>query len=212
MWKQITEYFAMSSDRYFMMLSAHVCISLGSLMIAIIIGIPAGVFCVRHNRVQKIVTAIFGTLRIIPSLAILLLILPVLGTGAVPAAIALVLLAVPPILMNTISGLESVSEIVLENAEGLGMDQSQIWIKVRFPLALPLILTGMKTAAVEIISSATLASKIGAGGLGDIIFTGIGLFRTDLLLIGGISVAVLSVLTGVLFELLGRMLLKYKYT
>ena len=150
MWKQIIEYFAMSSDRYFMMLGDHIRISLCSLAIAIIIGVPAGVLCVRHNRVQKAVTAVFGTLRIVPSLAILLLILPVLGTGAVPAVIALILLAVPPILMNTISGLESVSEVVLETAEGLGMTQSQIWLKIRFPLAMPLILTGMKTAAVEL--------------------------------------------------------------
>ena len=90
------------------------------------------------------------------------------------------------------------------------MDQREIWKKVRFPLALPLILAGIKTSAVEIIASATLAAKIGAGGLGDLIFTGIGLFRTELLLIGGVSVALLSVLTGILFGLLENLILGYR--
>ena len=90
------------------------------------------------------------------------------------------------------------------------MEERQIWQKVRLPLAMPMILAGLKTAAVEIVASAALAAKIGAGGLGELIFTGIGLFRTDLLLIGGGSVALLSLLTGVLFELLDKLLLKYK--
>ena len=90
------------------------------------------------------------------------------------------------------------------------MTPRQAWIKVRFPLALPLTLAGLKTAAVEIIASATLASKIGAGGLGDLIFIGIGLFRTDLLLIGGISVAFLSLSAGFFFYLLEKIILKYK--
>lgn len=210
MWRQIAAYFEMSGDRYVTMLWEHIRISLCSLAIAVAIGVLAGVFCVRHGRMQRIAVAVFSALRIVPSLAILLLMLPVFGTGAVPAVAALVLLAVPPVLMNTISGLKSVSEAVLETAEGLGMEQREIWKKVRFPLALPLILAGIKTSAVEIIASATLAAKIGAGGLGDLIFTGIGLFRTELLLIGGVSVALLSVLTGILFGLLENLILGYR--
>ncbi|GFI28728.1 carnitine transport permease protein OpuCB [Lachnospiraceae bacterium] len=136
--------------------------------------------------------------------------LPVLGTGAVPAAIALILLAIPPILENTIAGLRDVPPFLLETAGGMGMTGRQVWMRVRFPLALPLILTGMKTAAVEIIASATLAARIGAGGMGDLIFTGIGLFRTDLLLIGGISVALMSFSAGIFFHLLEKIILKYK--
>ena len=92
---------------------------------------------------------------------------------------ALFLRAPPPILENTIAGLRDVPPFLLETAGGMGMTGRQVWMRVRFPLALPLILTGMKTAAVEIIASATLAARIGAGGMGDLIFTGIGLFRTD---------------------------------
>ena len=210
MWEQIIAYFEMNSERYFLMLGEHIRISLCSRAIAVVIGGLAGVFCAGRYRIQSVAVPVFGTLRIVPSLAVLLLMLPILGTGMIPAVAALALLAIPPVLMNTISGLESVPEAVLETAKGLGMEQSEIWKKVRFPLALPLILTGIKTAAVEIIASATLAAKIGAGGLGDIIFTGIGLFRTELLLIGGLSVAALSVLTGVLFGLLEKAMLRYR--
>ena len=90
------------------------------------------------------------------------------------------------------------------------MTGAQVWQKVRFPLAMPMILTGIKTAAVEIVASATLASKIGAGGLGDIIFGGIGLFKTELLLIGGVSVALLSLATGLIFQLLEKKTMKHR--
>ena len=207
---QIANYFQTSMDRWTGMLSTHVTISLLSLMIALVIAIPSGFLCVRYKRAQKVVIAVFSTLRIIPSLAILLLMLPILGTGTAPATIALVLLAIPPILANTIAGLEGVPAFLLETAAGMGMENRQIWRNVRLPLALPLIMTGVKTAAVEIVASATLAARIGAGGMGELIFTGIGLFRTDLLLIGGLSVALLSLLTGLLFGLVDRALLRYK--
>ena len=142
-------------------------------------------------------------LRIIPSVAILILLIPVMGTGVRPAMTALVLLAVPPILMNTAAGFSEVPAFMLETAEGLGMTERQMFWKVKVPLAMPMILTGMRTAAIEIIASATIAAKIGAGGLGGIILTGLN--RTDLLLIGGISVALLSLEAGMVFRLLMKL-------
>lgn len=192
------------------MLLGHIQISVLSLAAAMLIGIPAGYLCVRYRKAQKYITGLFSVLRVIPSLAVLLLMIPIMGTGTAPAVVALVLLAVPPILMNTVAGLEGVPAFMLETAEGIGMDPRQVWTKVRFPLAMPMILTGVKTAAVEIVASATLAAKIGAGGLGDIIFAGIGLFRTDLLLIGGISVAILSLSTGLLFALAEQITMKHR--
>ena len=203
-------YFQSSGDRFLAMLLAHIQISLLSLAIAVLIGVPAGVLCVRYRRGQKYITGLFSVLRVIPSLAILLLMVPILGTGTAPAVVALVILAVPPILMNTVAGLEGVAPFLLETASGIGMEPRQVWTRVRFPLAAPMILTGVKTAAVEIVASATLAAKIGAGGLGDIIFAGIGLFRTDLLRIGGISVALLSLATGLLFSAAERITMRHR--
>ena len=206
----IAAYFRDNSGRFFGMLGAHVRISLLALLIAVLIGVPAGFLCVRRQKTQKYITGLFSVLRVIPSLAVLLLMVPLMGTGTSPAVVALVLLAVPPILMNTVAGLEGVPPFMLETAEGVGMNPSQVWRKVRFPLAMPMILTGIKTAAVEIVASATLASKIGAGGLGDIIFAGIGLFKTELLLIGGVSVALLSLLTGLIFALVEKSAMKHR--
>ncbi len=152
MYQQIAEYFQTSSERWFSMLAGHIGLSAGALLPAIVIAVPAGFLCVRYARLNRPVTALFGTLRIIPSLAVLLLMLPVLGTGALPAMAALVLLAIPPILANTIAGLNGVPDFMLETAVSLGMTQEQVWWKVRFPLALPLIFAGVKTAAVEIIA------------------------------------------------------------
>lgn len=206
----ILSYFQANGPRFWGMLGAHIRISLIALAIAVLIGVPAGFLCVRHPRSQKFITGLFAVLRVIPSLAILLLMVPLLGTGTAPAVVALVLLAVPPILMNTVAGLEGVPAFMLETGEGLGMTPGQVWTKVRFPLAMPMILTGIKTTAVEIVSSATLASKIGAGSLGDIIFAGIGLNKTELLLIGGVSVALLSLATGLLFALLEKKTMKHR--
>ena len=206
----ILNYFRENSGRFWGMLAAHVQVSILSLGIAVLIGVPAGFLCVRWKKAQKYITGLFSVLRVIPSLAILLLMVPIMGTGTAPAVVALVLLAVPPILMNTVAGLEGVPPFMLETAEGVGMNPTQVWTKVRFPLAMPMILTGIKTAAVEIVASATLASKIGAGGLGDIIFAGIGLFKTELLLIGGVSVALLSLLTGLLFAIVEKSTMKHR--
>lgn len=206
----ILNYFRENSGRFWGMLAAHAQVSILSLGIAVLIGVPAGFLCVRWKKAQKYITGLFSVLRVIPSLAILLLMVPIMGTGTAPAVVALVLLAVPPILMNTVAGLEGVPPFMLETAEGVGMNPTQVWTKVRFPLAMPMILTGIKTAAVEIVASATLASKIGAGGLGDIIFAGIGLFKTELLLIGGVSVALLSLLTGLLFAIVEKSTMKHR--
>ncbi|MNW59437.1 Choline transport system permease protein OpuBB [compost metagenome] len=124
---------------------------------------------------------------------------------------ALVLLAIPPILINTVTGLQEVPSFMIESAYGIGMSRKQVLWKVKFPLAAPMILTGIKTAAIEIIASATLAAKIGAGGLGGIIFTGLGLNRMDLLLIGGLAVAALSIAAGLVLDISDRLIFRYKF-
>jgi len=208
---KIIGYFTSNMDSYLVALKEHLLISLLALAVAIVIGVPCGYICVKYKKYEKLVVSIFQVLRIVPSLAILILLIPIMGTGIKPALVALVLLAVPPILMNTVSGLEEVPAFMIETASATGMTERQVLLKIKFPLAVSMILTGIKTAMIEIIASATLAAKIGAGGLGGIIFTGLGLNRIDLLLVGGISVAVLSIVVGFLLDLIDRLLLKYKY-
>ncbi|MCC8181320.1 MAG: ABC transporter permease [Planctomycetes bacterium] len=206
---QAASYFADNRSAYLAAVGEHIIISAAALVIALALAFPAGCLSVRYAGLRKACLTVFNTLRIIPSLAVLLLLLPILGTGPVPAVVALALLAMPPILLNTIAGLDGVPAFMLETAAGVGMTRRQSWLRVRIPLALPLVMTGVRIAVIEIIASATLAAKIGAGGLGEIIFTGLGLARTDLLLIGGVSVALLSLGSGLLFSLPGRFLFRY---
>ncbi|MGI8386882.1 ABC transporter permease [Robertmurraya sp. P23] len=210
-WFQIIDYFNGNLDTFLFALREHLEISILALIIAMMIGIPGGYLCAKHKFMEIYFISIFQVLRIIPSLAILFLFIPILGTGIVPAIVALTLLAIPPILMNTLIGLKGVPDFLLETAHGLGMTDQQVFRRVTFPLAMPLILTGTKTAMIEIIASATLAAKIGAGGIGGIIYTGLGLNRMDLLIIGGVSVGIVSILAGLLLDLFERSLLKFKY-
>lgn len=211
LWQKIIEYFVNNRAQYLLALKEHILISIMALVVAGIIGVLFGYWSVKNIRYEKWINSLFQILRIIPSLAVLILLIPIMGTGIRPAMTALILLALPPILMNTVTGFKSVPPFMLETAEGLGMTEKQMLWKVKVPQALPYILTGIKIATVEIIASATLAAYIGGGGLGTIIFTGLGLNRTDLLIIGGVSVGMISILAGILFTLMERRLFRYKY-
>lgn len=208
--KKILFYFSTNVSDYLLALQEHIGISLLALLVAMVIGIPFGVLCTRSSRWYGWVTTIFNTFRIVPSLAILILMIPVVGTGIKPTIIALIFLAIPPILINTATGFHSLPFFMIEAAAGMGMTKSQIFFQVKIPLAMPLIMTGIRTATMEIIASATLAAYIGGGGLGMIIFTGLGLNRPDLLLIGGVSVALLSILASMSLSFIEQKMLKYR--
>ena len=188
----------------------HLGVSFLALLIAAVIGVPLGYLASRSERSEKLFTTPFQILRVVPSLAILILLIPVMGTGIRPAATALTILAVPPVILNTIVGFRQIPDFMVECAEGIGMTSREHLWKVRVPLALPMIFAGLRTGLIEIIASATLAAKIGAGGLGEIIFTGLGLNRPDLLLIGGVLVAALSLGCGFIFDLVAGRILRYK--
>jgi osmoprotectant transport system permease protein len=187
-------YFSSNLQKFLAAIAEHFFLSGTALLIATVTGVTLGALCARNKTVNMAVSGVFSAARIIPSLAILFLCLPLLGTGFKPSVAALTFLALPPILINTTVAFASVPAAVLEAAEAMGMNAVQIFFKIKAPLALPLVLAGFKTAAVEVIASASLAAYIGGGGLGVIIFTGLGLMRTDLLVIGGASVALLSIL------------------
>jgi osmoprotectant transport system permease protein len=211
MWQNILEYFQKDMDTYLQAVGEHLAISLLSLLAAAVIGIPFGILSTKNKAWYKWVTTVFNTFRIVPSLAVLIFLIPVAGTGVKPAMIALVSLGIPPILLNTALAFNTIPEFMIETSMAMGMSKAQSFWKVKVPLAVPLMLTGIKTAMVEIIASATLAAYIGGGGVGNIVFTGLGLNRADLLLIGGITVAILSMLANVIMSDLEKYLLRYKY-
>jgi len=182
----------------------HLALSLSALGISIVFSLPLGIWIARRAGLAQVVINIFNAFRVIPSLAILFLALPYLGLGFLPALVALTVLAFPPVLINTYAGLRGVDAAVVEAAFGMGMAPSQVLRQVEIPLAVPTILAGVRTAAVEVISSATLASFIGGGGLGDFITRGFALFDVRIMLVGAIPVALLALTSEALLSSLQR--------
>jgi len=210
MFAQIMDYLLKHIDKYYEAVRIHIYISVTAILISIVIAVPLGILCAKYIRASGPIINLVNLFRVVPSLAILVLVMPILGTGFLPALVALVILALPPILINTYLGIKNIDIFIIESAKGMGMDYKKMLFKIEIPLALPLIITGVRTSAVEVIASATLASYIGAGGLGDFIFTGIGMNDFRILIIGGASVALLSVIAEILLFILQQKITKYQ--
>ncbi|MBE6468996.1 MAG: ABC transporter permease [Coriobacteriaceae bacterium] len=192
------------------MLLEHIKVSALALGAASLVVLPLGVVCSYHPVIERISVGISSILRIVPSLATLIFLVPILGTGTLPAVVALAVLAMPPILINTALAFREVPAHIVEAAIGMGMGPARVFLTIRAPLAFPAAFAGFRTAATEVVASAALASYIGAGGLGEIIFTGMGLMRTDLLWVGGISVAALSLAVSFLLSCIDRRMRRYE--
>lgn len=209
MFSQVVQYFQSNSGQYWQYVGQHLFLTLVTLAISMVIALPLGYLGSRLKPVASFCVAFAQVLRIIPSLALLFLLIPVIGTGMVPALIALVVLALPPLLINTILGFNEVSPLYKEVGTALGMTSRQLRRQIEIPLALPYALNGIKLAIVEIIASATLATYIGAGGLGTLIFTGLGLYDMTYIVIGAVSVAALSLGAMLGFDFLIRKVRKH---
>ena len=178
-----------------------VAIALG---ISIVLCVPLGIWTSRSPGKANIVINSINGLRVVPSLAILFLMVPYLGVGLETAVIALTVLAMPPILVNTDAAFRTIDPAVKEAAAGMGMTPNQILRKIELPLALPVILAGIRTATTEVIASATLAAFIGSGGLGLYVRRGYAMYRPAILLVGAIPVALLTLLAEFLFSTVQR--------
>lgn len=170
----------------------HLALAGAALALALAIAVPGGAALARARRSREGWLAAIGTARVVPSLAVLALMLPIIGIGFAPALVALALLAIPPIAINTDLGLRGVPEAARDAARGLGMSERTIRARIEWPLALPVVFSGIKTATVEVIASATLAAFIGGGGLGEYIINGLASQDQTQLLEGAIAVAVLA--------------------
>jgi osmoprotectant transport system permease protein len=180
-----------------------------AMTVAILIGVPLGMLIVERPALRAISLGVANVFQTIPSLALFGFLIPIPfigGVGKRTAIVALVLYALLPILRNTYVGLTGIDQAVLEAAEAMGMTSEQILWRVRFPLALAVILAGIRTATVITIGVATIAAAIGAGGLGSFIFRGVALVNDSLLLAGAIPAAFLALFADFLLGLLERRL------
>src|SRR4051794_11332144 len=173
---------------------AHIGLTFISLLIAVLIGLPLGIFITRRKKAAGIVLNIAGILQTIPSIALLGFMIPLLGIGPLPAITALFLYALLPIIRNTYTGINEVNATITEAATAMGFSRWQTLTKVELPLAFPVILAGIRTATVINVGVATLAAYIAAGGLGEFIFGGIALNNTNMILAGAIPAAFLAII------------------
>lgn len=171
----------------------HLGLTFLSLLLAIMIGVPLGILISRKKKLSSPVLAAAGILQTIPSIALLGFMIPVFGIGPKPAIAALLIYALLPIIRNTYTGITGVDTAVIESAKAMGMNRRQLLFKVKLPLAMPVIIAGIRTAAVINVGVATLASFVAAGGLGEFIFGGISLNNTNMILAGAIPAALLAV-------------------
>jgi len=196
------------SDKLFTQTLEHIGLTFISLFIAVLIGLPLGIFIARKKQFSGTVLGIAGVLQTIPSIALLGFMIPLLGIGAKPAIVALFLYALLPIIRNTYTGITGVDASVKEAALAMGMSLRQVLFKVELPLAMPVILAGIRTATVINVGVATLASYIAAGGLGEFIFGGISLNNSNMILAGAIPAALLAILFDFLLSVVQKISFK----
>ena len=205
----LLEFFASHRAEILEATLAHLFLVAVSMAIAIAIGVPLGMILVKQRRLRAIALGVASVVQTIPSLALFgfLIPLPFLGgIGTRTAIVALVLYALLPILRNTVVGLTNLDPAVLEAAEAMGMTETQILMRVRFPLGLSVVLAGIRTATVITIGVATIAAAIGAGGLGTFIFRGMAMVSDTVILAGAIPAALLALAADAALGLLERKL------
>ena len=188
---------------------AHLFLVVTSMAFAVAIGVPLGLLAVHRPTLRNISLGVASVFQTIPSLALFGFLIPIPfigGIGRRTAIVALVLYALLPILRNTYVGLTGIDPAVLEAAEAMGMTDAQIVWRVRFPLALPVILAGIRTATILTIGIATIAAAIGAGGLGTFIFRGVAMVSDAVILAGAVPAALLALLADLLLGGLERRL------
>lgn len=203
-WQQLVEQTQLRWGEVLSATSVHVQLVFFSMIIATTLAVTLGIVVTRVPRLKTIVLGGTGILQTVPSLALLGFMIPIFGIGVKTAIAALFLYSLLPIMRNTYTGIKDVDPATIEAAKGMGMTSMQILVKVELPLAVPVIMAGIRTAAVINVGNATLAAFIGAGGLGDFIFLGITRGIDGLILLGAIPAALLALILETFFSAVER--------
>lgn len=186
-------------------LGEHLWYSLLSVLLALVVAFPVGLFIGHTGRGKIVLVSLSNTLRALPSLGIMTLLVLLMGLGLFPPLVALILIAIPPILAGVYSGVANVDALVVDSARALGMKDSRIILQVELPLALPLMLGGLRSALLQVIATATIAAYVNLGGLGRYIFDGLALYDYGQVMVGAVLVTALAlVVDGILALLMKR--------
>lgn len=177
----------------FKLTGEHMKITGVAVFLAILVGVPLGIYITKNKKVTNVILSTANIFQTLPSLALFGLIIPIMGIGFKPAIFVLFLYALLPIIKNTYIGINSIEPSIIEAGRGMGMTKTQILTMVEIPLALPIIMGGIRISTVINIGTATIAALIGAGGLGEFIFKGISMGNNHLILAGAIPTALLAI-------------------
>lgn len=183
----------------------HLYLSFGSILLGMAVAIPLGIWLTDKEKLAEKVLGVTGIIQTVPGLAFLGLFLPLMGIGVAPSMTVLFLYSLLPILTNTYTGIKGVSPALVEAGMGMGMSPGQLLFMVKLPLAIPVIIAGIRIASVYIVSWATLAAFIGGGGLGDPILTGIMTADINFILMGAIPAALLALTAGWILGIVERL-------
>jgi len=187
-------------------LEIHIFIFLVSLTFSIIIGMVISIFITQEGKkkIGRVILSVMGAAQSVPSLVIIALIFIFVGIGIKPAIIALVVYGLVPIIFNTTSGILSIRQNIIEAGKGMGLTQNQLLWKVKIPIALPVIMGGIRSSATIIIGSTTVAAVIGGGGLGDFIFIGLKLQKPEMLISGALTVSLLAIIVDYIMAMIEK--------
>ena len=183
-------------------LGEHLWYSVLAVLLALVLAFPVGLFIGHTGRGKIVLVSLSNTLRALPSLGIMTLLVLLMGLGLFPPLVALILIAIPPILAGVYSGVANVDALVVDSARALGMKDSRIILQVELPLALPLMLGGLRSALLQVIATATIAAYVNLGGLGRYIFDGLALYDYGQVMVGAVLVTALALLADGLLALL----------
>jgi osmoprotectant transport system permease protein len=191
------------------LLGQHVYLSIFSVLIAVLIGIPLGILISREPKLSKPIIGTTNVIQAVPSLALLGFLIPFIGIGSAPAIVMVVLYSLLPIVKNTYTGLTNIDPDILEAAKGIGLTKSQTMKKVQLPLAFPMIMAGIRISAVTAVGLMTIAAFVGAGGLGYLVFSGVQTVDNYMILAGAIPACILALLIDFV---VGKLETSYSYT
>ncbi|MCR1898960.1 ABC transporter permease subunit [Irregularibacter muris] len=198
-------YFINNIQQVISLTTEHIILTAIAVGLAVLIGVPLGIFISYFQKASRAVVGATNIVQAIPSMALLGLIIPLLGIGSVPSVVIVILYSLLPIVKNTYTGITSINEDTLESAKAIGLTRSQVLIKVQIPLALPVIMAGVRISAVTAVGLMTMAAFIGAGGLGFLIFSGISTVNTHQILAGAIPACILALLVDFIFGLIEKL-------
>lgn len=187
-------------DDYAIKIIEHLSLSMTALGMGVLVAIPVGIAISNNKRLTQWVISISSILQTIPSMALLAMIVPLLGVGRLPATVALFIYSLLPILRNTVLGMHGVDENLVDAAKGMGLTRIQVIRNVKIPMAFSVMMAGVRLSAIYVLAWTSLASYIGAGGLGDYIFAGMNNYNITLIIYGTIPIVILGLVVDLILS------------